>query len=556
MLNAVEFVELYKQCGSVNAVQKYTEQSRRQVQNAYHEALRQGLMVPVGNKKREDVKTPLPPQGKLKATATRAATLPPRNVINRYIFTSAQNDTLLHDQFWTNLLKFADFYDAQIHVSRFVYMKTGLNQAQDKAAAFDQVNDAKRDKGKNSVATWDPRLTPYLSDYRMEVAPGLVWCGEMNILPTAVRPLSGLEVYTGRRSGIFPHVKIALESIASMRDDPTKFNFTTGTVTQRNYIQRKAGLKAEFHHCYGALLVEVDFEGNWFCRQISADSEGTFYDLDVMVQDGFVSQGHNLEAINWGDVHVAEIDETIKKLYWGHGGVLDTMKPKYQFLHDVITFRGRSHHEVKDPYIMFRRYLSGEENIANEVDGVGLFLAEALRPWCESVIVDSNHHRHMGRWLKEQDGRFDPVNAVFWAEMQSRVFDYMNFNEGEEPLYLKEALTQEGFTAAALGTWLQRDESFIICEDAHGGIECGEHGDDGPNGSRGSTKAYARMGRRINKQHDHQAAIIDGSYSAGTCGVLQPDWTFGPSSWSHSMIFTYKSGKRAVVTSWKGKWRA
>ena len=39
-------------------------------------------------------------------------------------------------------------------------------------------------------------------------------------------------------------------------DEATKFNYSTGTVTQRNYIAKKEGLKAEFHHQYGALIVD------------------------------------------------------------------------------------------------------------------------------------------------------------------------------------------------------------------------------------------------------------------------------------------------------------
>jgi hypothetical protein len=62
-----------------------------------------------------------------------------------------------------------------------------------------------------------------------------------------------------------------MKSVASVKSDPTKFNWTTGTVTLRNYIQKKAGQKAEFHHCYGALLVEVDSTGAWGVRQLLAD---------------------------------------------------------------------------------------------------------------------------------------------------------------------------------------------------------------------------------------------------------------------------------------------
>jgi hypothetical protein len=83
----------------------------------------------------------------------------------------------------------------------------------------------------------------------------------MNILPTAVNPLAGLETYTHRKSAIFPHAKVALRSIATMQGEGTKFNYTTGTVTLKNYIQKKEGIKAEHHHRYAALVVEVNHDG-------------------------------------------------------------------------------------------------------------------------------------------------------------------------------------------------------------------------------------------------------------------------------------------------------
>jgi hypothetical protein len=79
----------------------------------------------------------------------------------------------------------------------------------------------------------------------------------MNILPTANDPLEGLETYSQRKSAIFPHAKMAMRSVATMKHEGTKLNFTTGTVTQMNYIQKKAGLVGEHHHVYGAVLVEV-----------------------------------------------------------------------------------------------------------------------------------------------------------------------------------------------------------------------------------------------------------------------------------------------------------
>ena len=330
-----QFVTNFKRLGSIKAVSRMPGMTYKKARTAYLLALKMELMekLPIGRKSNDALKKPPIPMGNVKAMHTHTFAVPKKGTVNRYLLTCAQNNTKLHEQFWRNLLKFADHIGADLHVARFLYNKGDWNTA-DKAFI-------KGEKLAPEDVTWDAKIAKYLSDDRAEIAPGLVWCGEMNILPTAARPLSGLEVYTGRRSGVFPHVKIAMDSIASARGEPAKFNYTTGTVTLRNYIQRKAGQKAEFHHCYGALLVEVDSDGDWFCRQINADSEGTFYDLDTKVSRGRITHGHRPMGIVWGDIHVAEGDRGVYDLAWGKGGMLDTLRPRHQFLHDVLHFRGR-----------------------------------------------------------------------------------------------------------------------------------------------------------------------------------------------------------------------
>lgn len=542
-----QFVLDFNRLGSMRKVWKAHTLTWHEIRSIKAKAVAEGLMDPLvrhgpGRKSNEEK------IGKVHALQTPVSPVPVAGV-KRYLLTCAQNDTGLHEGFWNNLLALRDYWDAELHVARFAYAKRGFGEVGDKAA-FGQSGQRTQDM------SWDARITPYLSDGRLELAPGLVWCGEMNILPTAVTPLSGLEVYTGRRSAIFPHVKIAMQSVASNRNDPTKFNYTTGTVTLRNYIQRKAGLKAEFHHCYGALLVEVDADGNWFCRQLNADSDGTFYDLDLKVERGVVSVNHHVEAITWGDIHVAEQEPWVLDLAFRKDGMLDELQPKAQFLHDVLHFRGRSHHEIKNPHAMFRRHCQGVTDVRKECLDVVAFLAGwAGRPWCQSYVVDSNHHHHLGRWLAEQNGLYDSGNAKFWIAIQKRVYDAI---AGDQQVnYLSLVFDELGYTPSIDRVrMLGEDESLVICPDAHGGIECGAHGDYGPNGSRGSAQNLSKMGRRANIGHSHSACIVDGVYQTGTCGTLRPDWTHGPSSWSHSHIVTYQNGKRAIVTMWNGKWRA
>lgn len=476
----------------------------------------------------------------------RSEKLPARGKIKRYLCTSAQNNTKVFADFWKNLLAMAKVYHADVLISRYTYNAGAyfaMGGESEKESA-DKVDDE---------IWYDPVVVPYLCDDRVVLAPGLSWCGEVNIIPTAARPLSGFESYTGRDSGIFPHAKIAMDSVASGKFEATKFNYTTGTVTQRNYIQRKAGLKAEFHHAYGALLVEVDHHGNWFCRQINADNTGTIYDLDMKVSRGRVTRGHRVAAITYGDIHRAQICGWARDLTWGKGGMCDTLRPWVQFFHDVLDMLARNHHDANDPHRMFSKFVRGQDSVLKEITDVATFLNWARRSFAASVIVDSNHQRHLLRWLREADFRKDPTNAEFYLDAQRAVYDAIRRDDKRFDLF-EWAVRRVGGSKAL--RFLREDESYIICRQAGDGIECSMHGDNGPNGARATLQNLARLGRKSNVGHSHSAAILDGVYRAGTKSEMDLGYNKGPSSWSHSDIVTYANGKRAIITMWNGKWRA
>jgi len=224
----------------------------------------------------------------------------------------------------------------------------------------------------------------------------------MNILPTAVHPLSGLESYSGAASAVFPHAKIALESVPVIGNRAPKMLYTTGAVTLRNYIAKKEGLKAEFHHQFGALLVEVDLvTGDWWARQLNADDGGTFHDLRNKVEDGTVTDQPVL-AISWGDVHAAEIDPKVRACNWGHSAgraVIDALRPKHQFWHDTFSMRSRSHHEQKSFASRAAKYYEGKaaDLVEDEIAATATLMGIAHRDWCEMIVVSSNHDRHLER---------------------------------------------------------------------------------------------------------------------------------------------------------------
>ena len=248
------------------------------------------------------------------------------------------------------------------------------------------------------------------------------------------------------------------------------------------------------------------------------------------------------------------MDPKVRAAIWGKDGILDFLRPKYQFMDDMFDMFARNHHEVDDPYTMYQRYLTGDDGVQDEGIACCEFLEEAHRPWLETVVVNSNHDRAIERWLKDKRGHYDPRNFAFWHRMNDRMVQHMAANRGEKPIVLEETLLEcWGKNRPPKGIrFLRQGDTFIICPTRGGGVDNGQHGDDGPNGAPGSTRSFAKLGRKMNKGHDHRATIKDSVYSTGCCLDLAnpPGYQRGPSSASNSHVITYVNGKRAILTQW------
>lgn len=479
--------------------------------------------------------------------------------VKRYILTSAQNNTHVNQELLDNLEALADYYDAEIIVGTYTYNQNNYGKLSVKKGT---------DKPAETELWYDPAIKDYIKDYRIELGKGLVWAGEYNALPTNVNPLAGLESYTGRKSAIFPHAKLAMRSIATMQGEGVKLNYTTGTVTQRNYIQKREGVIAEFHHIYGALLVEVNENGNWWVRQLNQDEgTGTLQDLNVLVKNGeVVATDAAVEAITYGDLHGTFADPEIVNVSLQ---MRDTLAPAYQFLHDVMEGAAVNPHQRKynTNHEKFHTWLRGYHKLENELVDTVKVLEQFHNDGTTTVIVDSNHDdAWIKRWLREYDYRKDPPNTEVFLKLQAHLYSQIRNGVTEdqsrkriaEPKFVRDinmleyALKEVGGFKAPF-RFLKADESFMTCDKK---IENGQHGHLGPSGKFGSPAELSKMGRKANTAHTHSTGIWNGLYVAGTSSKLRWDYTKGPSSWSNSHIVTYPNGKRTIVTIYDGKWRA
>lgn len=480
---------------------------------------------------------------------------PPLPKAKGYVFTSAQNNTYANKNFFEALVNYCKVNDYLLIVSTFTYNKNGFQN------------------GLGQKEVWyDPLIRPYIVNELSSVFKGLDFCGNLNILPTAINPLSGFDSYTGMNSAIVPHAKMQLKSLPRHLDDiDPKMLYTTGAVTRLNYIQQKAGQKAEWDHVFGAVVAEIDEDGDWFVRQLNADDEtGEFYDLDYKYTPFDVQYVGQVLAINWGDLHIEKIDKSVAlgamsvlieqdedgvkfTQVEDHNSMLFTLNPMYQFFHDTSDFTYRNHHNIKDPHFRFKMFSAKTESVKQSMQVVADFVNAASVDFSTTVIVESNHDLAFTRWLKSADYKEDPVNAVFFLESQLKLYSaiedgtYGGFHLLGETL---ESLNEDLATKDVI--WLDEGESFRLHD-----IEFGYHGHQGPNGARGSAISLSKLGVKTNLGHSHTPVIFNGCVQAGTSSELRMGYNNGaPSSWSHSHIVTYLNGKRSIITMRGSKWQA
>lgn len=452
---------------------------------------------------------------------------------DRFIITSAQNNTKVHVDFFNSLLKYCDSTGAKLLIGKFVYNKNGFQNG-----TFE-----------DEEIYYDSNLDPYLVDDLYALFPDLYFCANVNILPTAKFPLSGFENYQSNSSIILPTSKLALESVATAKGDNVKFIYGTGTVTLKNYIQKKAGQLAEDSHTYSALVVEwSDTCDSWFVRQIEADVDGSFYDLDKIFTPEDYYNNQDIEGITLGDIHAEKIDHDQMQIATD---IINEFNIDTVFVHDLHDFTTRNHHNRKSGHFLHEM---GTNTVLKDLYKAGSILDKLTdQSNCNVFIVRSNHDDALESWLDDPtySYRTDPQNAELFLELQLE--KYRSITDNQDRFILLEFALNDivGLAYPQQVNFLDIDQSFIF-----NGIECGVHGHIGTNGSRGNPKQFIKLNKPMNTGHTHTASIFGNIYTSGVTGSLEQGYNKGASSWSHSHTVIYKNGKRSILSVKNGQYKA
>lgn len=467
-----------------------------------------------------------PPRRQSQLTATAAEL----RRAKLYVVTCAQNNTKLHAPFWRALLKYCEVRGAQLLVIPAYYRNPD---------AFHQQADAGYD--------WPAEVLPYLLDRDVALSDTLAIMGDAKINATASNPLDGFDALSGTRSAIYGHAQVQMKMAATPHGMLPKMLHTTGSVSKKNYSRSKAGKKAAFHHTLGALVLEVSGSRFW-ARELQCDDKGGFYDLDGYYTADHASHGHRAEAIVLGDEHVKFADAEVQRATFGPAGLVDTLRPRVLVRHDIHDHYSQSHHHEADTILKVQKAHAGDWHVRDELELTRRHLVDTTPDWCESWVVESNHHDHLYKWICRVDENRDPQNGIFAWKLKGYIADAIERGEDPDPFRL--------FLRHTLPPGLLPRVRFVGANDKAiiAGIDVSQHGDRGANGSRPSPAGFARAMHKMFTGHSHTPGIEKGCFTVGT-STLRMGYAKGLSSWMTTHGIIYPNGKRALNHIVGGDWR-
>ena len=359
-----------------------------------------------------------------------------------------------------------------------------------------------------------------------------------------VNPVGGLGIYSqGKGTFIFASPKQFLEYDAVANNKMPHARMSPGACTIPNDLNKTNSSKTDFMYNYthtvGGIIVEIEDNEIFYFRQVQADVNGHFADL------GKLYTGRKSKTIIpklvMGDYHAGEHDETVIGS-WEE--IIDEFKVDEVIFHDIFNGRSINHHEKDNIILRSRRSQNNHLALDGELREVSVQLDRIMKHKSvkKGVIVRSNHDDFLDRWLQAARFKDDPLNFQIGCKLADKAVD------GLDPLQEGIKLIRPLKTNKTM-IWLKRDEDYIIA-----GIECGAHGDKGPNGSRGGKAGLEKAYGKCNIAHSHTPGILRGVFQVGTSTLLRLGYNIGPSSWVHCSLLQYPNGQRQLINSINGKW--
>ncbi len=443
---------------------------------------------------------------------------------NKFIVTSAQNNTSVNTKTFNNLKRLAEKLNAKLIIIPSFYNKN----------AFSPTAESEEER-------FAPELLPYLITESVWLGvEGLALVSNASIPLTAKQPANaGKQLNSGEQVTVVGNPKQQLKMIAGVKS--AKIAISTGTVTTRNYIRGRAGSEASKTHAFGGFFIEI-IEGRVYPQNLTANNDGDFILVPRFNGGEPVTTSKSMptcKSIVLGDSHVEKFDyicfNDIKE--WLH-----MLNPEILAVHDILHYESRNHHNVNSS---LHWYKHKKATIINELLQVVEYLNE-LSNYCGSVyVVESNHNSAIDTWLTSENTlksiRYDTQNVKLYHLLSYLLCE--SIDSGEDPKALQLALEKSDLLSLPRLSnniiFGDKNESFII-----EGYDISQHGHKGINGARSGLK---NLFENLITGHTHTPEIsflneTCGNITVGVTAMLDQGYNRGGgSSWGQASSIIFES---------------
>lgn len=365
-----------------------------------------------------------------------------------------------------------------------------------------------------------------------------------------LNPLVGLDrLVRGKGSMILAAPKQHLKHLPDFsQEGQTLAICTTGAITLPNYdtnryLSERTGYLAEYDHCLGGIIVELDVGGSFHFRPVQFEPHtGAFIDIDKKYHPNGKVAANRVSLIRCGDYHAGETDPTMKKAL---KEIAVIHKPEYLIIEDFNNGHSISPWDRRRLIKQSQKNSAGLTSLSEEFDVMtdeAKFLSNL--PFDEIIFIRDNHSMFLERYLDYCEFRNDPENLEIALELA------LGMHRGEN--VTEYGIRLKGFTSDKF-RFLEKDESF-----APNGVENSIHGFKLKGCKTTSPASYDRAYGPINLGHTHTAGMYRNVMVCGTMTYKTSDhidYIEGASDWTHTMIFEHENGSRQLINIINGKHR-
>lgn len=394
-------------------------------------------------------------------------------------------------------------------------------------------------------AFYDPALAPHRKSFAIEYLFNQnLRALDIHLNPQQMSPLTGLYRVRGGRayvksgedsapvwfnqSMIIAHAKQDMEIVGTGNSTTPRMLHTTGAITLPEYLPNRIGSIAAGQHVLGGLIVETDGDKFW-ARQVQFAPDGSFFDIDGFKYSPSGRKKTAALALRPGDLHVGRES---KEVLDSDERLSCKIHPKEVFVEDVFDGSSISHHTLNKRLSFAKRPF---KTLEEELGFCRYILMDiAKKTGGNIVVVGSNHHDHLTRYLEE--GRYLRDDN---HELAHRMI--VDMYDGYDPLL--EALDPDGKY-----DWLSTEDDYCVA-----GVQMAGHGHIGANGARGSLQQLEKAYGAGMAGHSHTPAIRGKMFQVGHSSEKRHGYNSGISTWLNTRGVVWPSGQCQLVTVIDGR---